>query len=158
MNVGQLMTRSVRICEPQDALNTAAQLMWDNNCGTVAVVADGKAVGMLTDRDICMAAYTQGRPLSQIPVSTAMSKQLFACHPEDSVMAAEKILRANKIARLPVVSGDGHLRGILSLDDIAREALRERHGKGPVEVTAEEVCETLGAICERSAPPSGLSA
>jgi magnesium-transporting ATPase (P-type) len=41
---------------------------------------------------------------------------------------------------------------------LSREALRERHGKGPVEVTTEEVCETLGAICERSASGAGLSA
>lgn len=150
MNVGELMRKDVKTCRPEDSLNTAAQLMWDNNCGTVAVVADGKVVGMLTDRDICMAAYTQGGTLRDLQVSRAMSKQLFACHPDDSIAKAEEFLRANGIRRLPVIDADSHLVGVLSLDDIAREATRERKGKGRVEVTAEEVCDTLGTISERS--------
>ena len=80
---------------------------------------------MLTDRDICMAAYTQGRPLGEMQVSSAMSRQLFSCRPEDSLAKAEEIMRTNRIRRLPVIDADRHLVGILSLDDIAREATRE---------------------------------
>ncbi len=151
MKVRDLMRTDVKACRPQDSLNTAAQLMWDNNCGTVAVLADGKVAGVLTDRDICMAAYTQGRGLADIRVSSAMSKQLFACRPDDAVAKAEEFLRANGVRRLPVIDADNHLVGILSLDDIAREAMRERKSKGRVEITAQEVCDTLGAICEHSA-------
>jgi len=147
MNVGQLMTHGVKTCRPQDSLNTAAKLMWDNNCGSVGVVAEGKVVGMLTDRDICMAAYTQGHLLSEMQISGAMSKKLFSCRPEDSLAKAEEIMRTNRIRRLPVIDADSHLVGILSLDDIAREAMRERKDKQRVEITAEEVCDTFAAVC-----------
>lgn len=150
MNVGQLMTHVVKTCRPQDSLNTAAKLMWDSNCGSVGVVGDGGVVGMLTDRDICMAAYTQGRPLAEMRASSAMSKQLFSCGPEDSLAKAEEIMRTNRVRRLPVIDADHHLVGILSLDDIAREAMRERKGKKHVEISAEEVCDTFATICGNS--------
>ena len=61
MKVGDLMTKDVKACSQHDSLNRAAQLMWENDCGSVPVVdSDSKVVGMLTDRDICMAAYTKG--------------------------------------------------------------------------------------------------
>ncbi|MFI5398039.1 MAG: CBS domain-containing protein [Candidatus Binatia bacterium] len=158
MNIGQLMTQNVKTCRPQDSLSIAAKLMWDNNCGSVAVVADTGLVGVLTDRDICMAAYTQGRSLYDIQVSIAMSKKLFSCKPEDSLATAEKTMRTNRVRRLPVVDADGHLVGILSLDDIAREAAHERKGKGRAEITTEEVCDTFAAICGDSAQGTAMTA
>jgi len=149
MNVGQLMTQNVRTCHSEDTLHTAAQIMWDNDCGCVPVTdADRRVVGMLTDRDICMAAYTQGGPLRALKVSSAMSKKLHACKPEDSLATAEEILRANQIRRLPVVDHEGRLVGIVSLNDLAREAEGERtRGAKMREVTVEEIGATLAAIC-----------
>jgi CBS domain-containing protein len=67
MNVEQVMNRSVKSCRPGDSLNQAAQLMWENRCGAVPVVdAEFKPVGFLTDRDICMAAYTRGKPTRRV--------------------------------------------------------------------------------------------
>ena len=158
MNVGQVMTHKVQACRPQDSLNIPAKLMWDNNCGSVAVVGDGRVVGMLTDRDICMAVYTQGQRLNDIEVSSAMSKKLFSCRPEDTLATAEKIMRADRIRRLPIIDGDGHLVGILSLDDIAREAGRPGEGERRAEITADEVCDTLSAICGRPAQAVAMTA
>ena len=77
MRVEQLMTRTVETCEPHDTLVTAARIMWTRDCGCVPVVVpeEGghRVVGMLTDRDVCMAAYLQGRPLSEISVASVMS-------------------------------------------------------------------------------------
>ena len=73
MKVEQLMSRDVKTCQATEMLNRAAQLMWENDCGCVPVVdEDGRAVGMITDRDVCMAAYTQGRLLDALPVASAM--------------------------------------------------------------------------------------
>src|SRR5262245_1269543 len=70
MRVEQLMTRTVQTCTPSDCLERAAGIMWDHDCGALPVTsADGeepRVVGMLTDRDVCMAAYTQGRALRDI--------------------------------------------------------------------------------------------
>jgi predicted transcriptional regulator len=57
MIVEQIMNRDVKACHPQDSLNLAAQIMWDNACGAV-VDEQSRPIGFLADRDVCMAAYT----------------------------------------------------------------------------------------------------
>ena len=77
MKVQEAMTRNVAACGVRDMLNRAAQLMWECDCGSVPVVDEaGNVCGMITDRDICMAAYTQGLPLDQILVRSTMSPRL----------------------------------------------------------------------------------
>jgi CBS domain-containing protein len=150
MKVEQLMTRTVKACSPDDTLNRAAQLMWEGDCGCLPVVStdgDGRVIGVITDRDICMAAYTQGRRLSEIPVASAMAREVIACRPSDGVSQAEALMRDHQVRRLPVVDGAGRLVGILSLNDIAREAQREATGAGRKEVTQADVAETLAQVC-----------
>jgi CBS domain-containing protein len=152
MKVEQLMTRTVRTCHPGDSLNLPAQIMWEHDCGCVPVVMDedggARVVGMLTDRDICMAAYTQGRPLEAIAVSSAMSQRVCSCRRTDALRVALNVLRANQLRRLPVVDAEEHLVGMLSLADVAREAGRE-HGRETVEVKDDHIAQTLEAISER---------
>jgi CBS domain-containing protein len=63
VKVFELMTRDVKTCGCADMVEHAAHIMWTRDCGCVPVVdGDGHVVGMVTDRDVCMAAYTQGRP------------------------------------------------------------------------------------------------
>jgi CBS domain-containing protein len=120
MKVEDLMSCPAETCTSEDSLNTAAQRMWEHNCGCIPVVdAAGKPVGVVTDRDICMAAYTQGKPLVSIPVRTAMSHAVFTCAPTDSVAAAERLMAAKQVHRLPVVDKEGRIIGVLSLHDVA---------------------------------------
>lgn len=151
MQVEQLMSQPAITCGPRDTLNTAARLMWENDCGVLPVVGDDDClVGIVTDRDICMSAYTQGRPLSEIPVSSAMAKQVFSCHPQDSVAAAEQWMSKAQVRRMPVVDDDNHPIGVLSLNDIARSAAAARTTNGH----NQEVVQTLAAICQpRLRPP-----
>ena len=147
MIVEQLMTRNAQTCSAADTLNKAAQIMWEADCGCVPVVDSADhLVGILTDRDVCMAAYTQGGRLSELHVSQAMSRNVFTCKPGDSVAAAETCLRTHQVRRLPVVDEEGHVMGVLSLNDIACEAQREREGKGKRHITADEIAATLGAV------------
>jgi CBS domain-containing protein len=152
MKVQEIMTRSVRVCRPDDMLNVAAQLMWEHDCGCVPVVStdgDGKIIGMLTDRDICMAAYTQGRRLAEIPVNTAMSSEIVACAADDDLKDAEELMGNRQIRRLPVVDTNGRLQGIVSLNDLAREFDRERKKAGRKQVQAVELAGTLAGVCRR---------
>jgi CBS domain-containing protein len=155
MRVEQIMTRNVRTCRPGDALSTAAQMMWEGDCGCVPVVdaddGEGRVVGIITDRDICMAGYTQGRPLSALRVDSAMARQVRSCRPTDSVGEALNMLRQHQIRRLPVVDNGDHLVGMLSLADAAREAVRE-HGRKGREVTDTRIGEVLEAICIPRSP------
>ena len=152
MKVAQVMRQEVKTCHLQDTLNTAAEAMWDHDCGCVPVVdTEGHVIGMITDRDVCMAAYTQGRPLRALRVQDAMSKTVWACRAEDTVADAERIMRANQVHRLPVVDAGDRLIGILSLNDLAQEA-GDEVGAKKREITFVEIGETLEAICKPRAP------
>ncbi len=156
MKVEQIMTREVKVCTETDPLNRAAELMWEFDCGCVPIVSangDGSVVGIVTDRDIAMAAYTQGKQLWAIPVGTAMAHKVIFCHASDGISQAEALMRDNRVRRLPVLDPNEHLVGILSLDDIAREARRQAAMGRRVQVTGESVSETLASVSERRASP-----
>lgn len=142
MNVQELMNQPAITCRATASLNTAAQLMWEHDCGAVPVVnGDGNVVGMITDRDICMAAYTQGKSLDAISVAHAMAKSVFTIHPHDPIDSAERLMSEKQIRRMPVVDGDNRPVGMLSLNDIARAATsRKKSGLD------REVTQTLAAI------------
>jgi CBS domain-containing protein len=143
--VEQLMSRAVACCRPDDRLNTPARIMWERDCGIVPVtVPDGdgeRVVGMVTDRDVCMAAYTQGRPLAEISVLSAMSRKVWSCGQADRIGAALKIMASAQIHRLPVVDETGHLVGMLSFADVAREEARSHKV-----VSNEDLAKTIEAI------------
>jgi CBS domain-containing protein len=148
MKVFQIMTRRVFTCRPDDNLATAAGVLWDNDVGCAPVVErDGRVVGMITDRDICMAAYTRGRRLEEIDVGGVISRQLHVCAPDQSLAEAEEIMRLQRIRRTPVVDGEGHLLGILSLNDLAREAVQQKRRRDG-ETLHEEVTATLAAVSQ----------
>jgi len=129
MRVEQIMNVHTKVCHPYDVLNQAAQIMWDNRCGAVPVVDErGHPVGLLTDRDICMAAYTQGKTLNAVRVDQAMTRDVVCCNGDDELISAAELMRQHGKRRLPVVNPDGVLIGLLSLDDIAHEAARGLRG------------------------------
>jgi len=148
MKVERLMRRDVDACRPEDTGNCAAKIMWERDCGFVPIVdEDSKVVGVVTDRDLCMAAYTQGKHIQEIPVSGVMSKKIYACRPEDALTEAEKMMRERQVRRLPVTDAEGRLKGILSLSDITREAAKEARSRPTkVEVSYSEVAQTLADI------------
>jgi CBS domain-containing protein len=119
-SVRSVMTAGVRTCREDDALNLAAQIMWDNDCGATPVVdREGRLRGIITDRDICMAAYTGGAPLWALRVHDCMSLPVHTCSPEDSLERAVAIMAGAQVRRLPVVDAEGRPLGIVSLADIA---------------------------------------
>jgi CBS domain-containing protein len=145
MRVSQWMSQPAITCKSTDSVNDAARLMWEHDCGAIPVVdGEDKVVGIVTDRDICMAAYTQGERLWAIPVTTAMATLVVCCHADDSVEAAQAVMSEKQIHRLPVVDGDGRPLGVLSFTDVARETARSRNVGGAAQ---REFVTTAGAIC-----------
>lgn len=148
MKVKDLMTADAKACLPSSSLAEAAWLMWENDCGVVPVVTEeGKVCGLITDRDICMAATTQGRAPSNIAVEEIVSGDVFACQPGDDVHDALKAMREHKVMRLPVVAEDGSLEGILSMNDVVLNA-KESGGKKTTELAFHDVVDTFKSICE----------
>jgi len=148
VKVKDLMATDVKCCAAYNTLNTAAQLMWDNDIGCVPIVdQDGHVIGMLTDRDVCMAAFIQGVPLTGSLVTSAMSKEVFSCTPDRDIAEAEKLMREKQIRRLPVIDAQRRVIGIISLNDIAREGEREVEMKRTREVSDAEIARVMASVC-----------
>ena len=142
MKIQDVMTSAVRTCRPESNLADVVRDMWEADCGVLPVVGDdGRVIGMITDRDICVAVATQGRTADRIAVrEVARDSRLSSCLPTDDTTVALKTMQEQQLHRLPVVDGEGHLRGILSLNDIVTH-------KGAANAT--QIATALAGICER---------
>jgi CBS domain-containing protein len=154
MDVERLMSTDVVRCRPEDSMATAARAMWERDCGVVPVVDAGRRlVGIVTDRDICIAALTQGRTLHDMPVSAVMRTRVYSCRPDQSVRAVHSLLREFRVRRLPVVDAENRLIGLVSINDLAIAAANADQAQRAERLV--EVAETLAAIC-RHGQPSGV--
>jgi CBS domain-containing protein len=143
MKVEDVMTKNIWTCRAGEAMSCAAWLMWEHDIGAVPVVGeDHKLVGIVTDRDLCMAAYFTGQAMSAVPVAHAMSKVVFTVEPGQDLEAAEKLMDEKQIRRLPVLDADEAVVGMITLGDLARASKARR------QVTASEVSATLAAVVQ----------
>jgi CBS domain-containing protein len=149
MLVRELMSQPAHTVRTQDSLATAARLLWDHDCGILPVVdREGCLGATITDRDICMAAYTRGRPLAELQVADSMSKTVVTCRADEELDDAARRMIAHQIRRLPVVDAGGRPCGVLSLNDLALAAERNP-------VLGQKVLQVLGAVCRhRTAVPA----
>jgi len=143
--VKDLMIGTPCYCGPQANLGTATELMWNANCGFLPVLSDGKLIGVITDRDICIALGTRNCLASQLSVAEVMSGKLYSCAPDDDIRSALQIMGEAKVRRLPVRAQDGALAGVLSMHDILLRAEQPGYGKTP-ELSRDEVIRTLRSI------------
>lgn len=139
MQVQELMTRDPIAVSPSDRLAQAAGKMWEHDCGSLPVTDNGVVVGMITDRDICMATWSRGRSPDQIDVGEAMSLNVVSCKATDSVKEVERKMSASQVRRLPVLDDRGSLVGVISLADLVQRK------------TGDDIGHTLAGICQRSA-------
>ena len=147
MKIKEIMTSDVKCCSLDTNLAAAARIMWEVDCGAVPVTDNqGKVVGVITDRDICIAGATRYRAEWDIPVGDVISKTLHACAPADDVHVALATMKRQKVRRLPVVGQDGRPGGIVSINDIV---LHATGGKGR-DIPAENVLEAFRSICAHS--------
>lgn len=112
---------------------------------------------MITDRDICIAAATKHRLADSVLVGEVMSKGTFTCMPTDDVRTAIDRMVEGQVRRLPVVDKDGHLKGILSLNDLALAAEKSdrRAGEG---ITYADVVKALKAVSAHRLPAAVVAA
>ena len=146
MKVENVMTRNVRSCHPETNLSQVAALMWDYDFGAMPVVDDeDRVMGMITDRDIAIAASTKGRLATEITVDEVMSGNVYACALDEEISSALKTMRREKVRRLPVIGKDGRLAGILSINDVVLHA-----GEARSEIPSDDVMSTFKAVCKHS--------
>lgn len=155
MRVEKIMSHHVTTCAPHDSLEHAASLMWNSDCGCLPAISgdgSGRIEGMITDRDICMAALFQGRSLRELRVEEAMAKKVLTCRASDDLQDAQRQMENEQIRRLPVIGNDGKLIGILSMADIACASARTQNSQRH-EIPASTVTDTLARISARPVRP-----
>lgn len=144
MKIRDVMTKRVSFCGLDTTLAAAAGLMRKSACGFLPVVGEGgNVIGVLTDRDICLALGTLNRKASEVAVQTVMRPRLFTCTPEDDVRSALKTMHIERVRRLPVIDRNGAPVGVLSMDDIV---LRAREHALKKDVSYKNVAYTYQAI------------
>ncbi len=139
MKVKELMTPNPTVCRPEDMASQAATLMKQEDCGAIPVVASGKLVGIITDRDIVIRAVAAGKDPRSTPVSAVMSADPVTLSPDADDDEAERLMAKSQVRRLPVVE-NGKLVGILVTAQLARRG------------NTHELGETIKGISE---PKSG---
>lgn len=146
MRVDEIMSTPALTCHAQEALNIAAHKMWEADCGAIAVINDeGKLVGMVTDRDICMAGLMQNQPLSDIPVHIAMARHVYAVQAHQPIEDVERLMAVHQIRRIPVVGSDGKPVGVVSINDLTREAAKPQ---SQLRGGLIRLVQTLALICQ----------
>jgi CBS domain-containing protein len=144
MHIKDIMTRPVTTAPLDANLNEVARLMWEADRGVIPIVDnDGRIAGIVTDRDICMAAYTQGKLLQDIPVTTAMAREVVTAQPNADVEQVERLMRGAQVRRIPIVDAQRRPVGIVALNDLARQAARTHRSS-----VDREVLLTVAAICQ----------
>lgn len=135
------MKKRVGFCRPQDGLTEAAKIMWQKDCGVVPVVDEKKKViGMITDRDICIAVASREQLASQIKAGELIKgKKVISCSADEKIEAALRKMKRNSIKRLPIVGEKGELVGILSITDLLLTVRKNKKLK-------KQIYSTLKAI------------
>jgi CBS domain-containing protein len=143
MKVRDVMTPSAVCCKAETNVGAAVELLWSHSCGMLPVVgADNRLIGIVTDRDICIAMGTRNQLPGELTVGQIAIGQAFTCKPDDEIHEALSTMAEKQVRRLPVVNDEGVPQGILSMDDIITHGDLNRR-EGCSELPAEEIIRGL---------------
>jgi CBS domain-containing protein len=118
MKIADVMTPDLDTVSPGDTLSTAARLMADLDSGALPVGEDNRLIGTITGHDIAMQVAAEGLDPGKTTVGQAMSSDVLYCFESESVEEVSEKMRGWWVRRLPVVSSDKRLIGLVSLGDL----------------------------------------
>lgn len=119
MKVRELINHPVQTIHRDQTLKDAARLMWDFDIGAVPVVDHhGRVEGVITDRDIAMAAFLNHSQLAHLEVWRSMSSMLVTIGPDEGVARALELMTDFQVRRLPVVDEELRPIGVVSITDV----------------------------------------
>jgi CBS domain-containing protein len=126
MSLGTLITRKPVALAPADTLAKAARLMQQENVGAIVITEFDRPVGIITDRDLALAAYVR-RLSPDDALRTVMTYPVATVRDDDGVVEATRLMMEQAVRRLPVVDDSGRLVGLLSIDDVIPLLSRQLH-------------------------------
>jgi CBS domain-containing protein len=143
MKVRDAMTSDVRIVNPQQPISDAARQMRDCDLGALPVGENDRLVGMITDRDIAVRAVAQQLG-TDTPIAEVMSREVLYCFEDENLEAVAQNLGRNQVRRLPVLSRDKRLVGIVSVGDLSRHQGARAVGKTVADISTQGGPHTQG--------------
>src|SRR6266480_3600304 len=116
MKCKEIMTEDPVCCLPGDTVDQAAQLMKDDDVGSIPVVADQKTkrlLGIITDRDLAVKVVAPARQISAVTVEEVMTHDLVTCHADDDLQKAIDAMENHQVRRIPVIDDNNQIIGII---------------------------------------------
>ena len=141
MKVREAMTFNPICCLPSDTAQKVAQILRDNNVGSVPVVSDHesrKLVGMITDRDICCSIVAAGFDAKAVTIEEYVHANPITCRDGENLDKCERAMQEKQIRRIPVIDGNGTVIGIVSQADLALKDKPEKVSKTVSEISKPE--------------------
>ena len=120
MKVEDVMIEGVITIDSDASVMKAVKMMNENEIGCLIVTRRGKAVGIVTERDLLARVIAKSKNPKKTKVREIMTKPLISGHPEMDLEEATKLMFKMKIKKLPVVESEGKLAGLITLTDVAR--------------------------------------
>ncbi len=139
MHVSEVMSHPVRIADPTDTLQQAAQLMAQLDAGSLPVGENDRLIGMVTDRDIAIRGDGRGCDPTRTVVRDVMTKEILYCFEDEDIDRVADNMAMLQVRRLPVLNREKRLIGIVSLGDLARRTPSQTTGD-----TLRDVCQVSG--------------
>jgi len=118
LKVGDIMHKDVKVVNENATIVEVSKLMRDNNVGSVVVLNERKAIGIVTERDVVHKVNANDRISSEVKILEIMSNPIIAITPEKSLEDAAKAMKMHNIKRLPVINEEKELIGIITEGDI----------------------------------------
>jgi len=157
------MTQNPICCVPSDTAQVAALIMRDEDVGIVPIVGSDKnraLIGVVTDRDLCMAAIAEtrdvlsaeGKDAAGVPVEKYMTSRVVSCHPDDDLDRALQLMKENRVRRIVAVDEQNVIRGVLSFADLLRRS------QVPPDILMDafaQICEPAAGRSKAKAEPAG---
>jgi CBS domain-containing protein len=134
------MTKAPVSCQPDDSITRIAQIMKQENVGSVPVVESAesrKLLGIVTDRDIVVKVVADGRAPDSVTVREAMTPNPVSCREDDDVDQAVKLMKERQVRRMPIVDAAGRLAGIIAQADVATRVAKDSKTGELVEAISE---------------------
>jgi CBS domain-containing protein len=123
MQLREIMTRDVEVIRPETSVSEAVQKMRSLDLGALPVCEGQRLVGMVTDSYITIRATAYGHDPNTAPVRNYMSSDLICCFEDQDIKEAEQLMRQRRVRRLPVLTREKQVAGMVALDDLASRAV-----------------------------------
>jgi CBS domain-containing protein len=129
MRVKDIMHKGTTFVQPNTSVREVAKRMRKYDVGAIPVRADGKLVGIITDRDLACRALANSGNVGRMTAKDVMSKKVISCSPEDDIASAIKKMETKKVRRLPVTDSSRGVVGMLSLGDVSHKVSKQLSGE-----------------------------